>query len=106
MVVGEGEKMPAAIVQPNFDYVNNWAKENELVLNSNNELVNNQQIIDRIQEEVSFCNTKFAKWEQVKRFELTSEVWTVANNLLTPTFKPKRTEIQKKYQNLYDKIYR
>jgi len=106
MVVGEGEKMPAAIVQPNFDFVNTWAKKNELSFDSNNKLVNDQQVIDRIQEEVSFCNSKFAKWEQIKRFELTPDVWTVDNNLLTPTFKPKRGEIQKKYQDLYDKIYR
>ncbi len=106
MVVGEGEKMPAAIVQPNFDFVNNWAKEEELSFNSNSELISNKQVIDRIQEEVSFCNSKFAKWEQIKRFELTSETWTVNNNLLTPTFKPKRTQIQKKYQDLYNKIYR
>ncbi len=106
MVVGEGEKMPAAIVQPNFEVVNNWAKENELSFDSNDKLISNRQVIERIQEEVTFCNTKFAKWEQVKRFELTPDVWTVDNDLLTPTFKPKRTQIQKKYQHLYDKIYR
>jgi long-chain acyl-CoA synthetase len=106
MVVGEGEKMPAAIVQLNFDHVNIWAKENKLSFDSNNNLISNKQVITRIQEEVSFCNSKFAKWEQIKRFELTPDVWTVDNNLLTPTFKPKRTEIQKKYQGLYDKIYR
>lgn len=106
MVVGEGEKMPAAIIQPNFDFVNNWAKEHKLSFNSNDELINNKQVINRIQEEVTFSNRNFGKWEQVKRFELTPDVWTVDNHLLTPTFKPKRTEIQKKYQALYDKIYR
>ena len=105
MVVGEGQKMPAAIVQPNFEYLNKWAKENEITCNSNEELISNKEIINRIQEEVTSCNMKFAKWEQIKRFELTPEVWTADDNLLTPTFKPKRGEIQKKYQNLYDKIY-
>ena len=105
MVVGEGQKMPAALVQPNFGYVNQWAKENEITCNSNEELISNKEVINRIQEEVISCNMKFAKWEQIKRFELTPEVWTVDDNLLTPTFKPKRTEIQKKYQNLYDRIY-
>ena len=106
MVVGEGEKMPAAIIQPNFDYVNSWAKEQNISLSSNTELINNKQVIDRIQEEVTVCNSKFGKWERIKRFELTPDVWSSDNNLLTPTFKPKRAEIQKKYQDLYDKIYR
>ncbi len=106
MVVGEGEKMPAAIVQPNFDFVNAWAEEQGLHFHSNKELISNPEVIKRIQEEVTLCNSKFGKWEQIKRFELTPDVWTVDNNLLTPTFKPKRAEIQKKYQDLYDKIYR
>ncbi len=106
MVVGEGEKMPAAIVQPSFDHINTWAKKHELSFISNEELICNKQVIERIQKEVNFCNQNFGKWEQIKRFELTPEVWTSGNNLLTPTFKPKRTEIQKKYQDLYDKIYR
>ena len=106
MVVGEGEKMPAAIVQVNFDYVKTWAEKHELIFDTIDDVANNQQVIDRIQKEVDHCNTKFGKWEQIKRFELTPEIWTVDNNLLTPTFKPKRTEIQKKYQDLYDKIYR
>lgn len=106
MVVGEGEKMPAAIVQPNFEYVNEWANENELSFKSNEELISNKKVIDRIQEEVTKCNSKFAKWEQIKRFELTPDIWTVDNNLLTPTFKPKRKQILKKFQALHDKIYR
>jgi len=32
MVVGEGEKMPAAIIQPNFDHINSWAKKKNIVL--------------------------------------------------------------------------
>ena len=106
MVVGEGEKMPAAILQINFEFVSNWAKKHNLSLSTNEELITSQKIIDRVQKEVDFCNTKFGKWERIKRFELTPDVWSVDNNLLTPTFKPKRTEIQKKYQDLYDKIYR
>ena len=39
------------------------------------------------------------------KIELTPEEWTVDNELLTPTFKPKREVILKKYKHLYDKIY-
>jgi long-chain acyl-CoA synthetase len=72
MVVGEGEKMPAAIIQPNFQFIKDWIdKKGHNIEKSNESIANSQIVIDRIQKEVSTCNTKFGKWEQIKRFELT-----------------------------------
>ena len=106
MVVGEGEKMPAAIIQTNFEYLRDWAKDNEINFSSNKDLVSNQKVIDAIQKEVDECNCHFGKWEQIKRFELTPDEWTIDSGHLTPTMKMKRAVIKKIYQNLYDKIYR
>jgi long-chain acyl-CoA synthetase len=106
MVVGEGEKMPAAIIQTNFEYLRDWAKDNEINFSSNKDLVSNQKVIDAIQKEVDECNCHFGKWEQIKRFELTPDEWTIDGGHLTPTMKMKRSVIKKIYQNLYDKIYR
>ena len=106
LVVGEGQKMPAAIVQLNFAFVKEWAKrhlENEF--DSINDLIANQKVIDRIQEEIDKGNEGFGNWEKIKRFELTPDVWGVDNGLLTPTMKPKRDIILKKYADLYNKIY-
>ena len=106
MVVGEGEKMPAAIIQPNFDFVKDWAKrQDNLEFESNNVMISNEKVINRIQEEIDKGNAKFGKWEKIKRFELTADVWGVDNGLLTPTMKPKRAVILKKYTDLYNKIY-
>ena len=106
MVVGEGEKMPAAIIQTNFEYLRDWAKDNEINFSSNKDLVSNQKVIDAIQKEVDECNCHFGKWEQIKRFELTPDEWTIDGGHLTPTMKMKRSVIKKIYKNLYDKIYR
>lgn len=106
MVVGEGEKMPAAIIQPNFEYLKQWAEEENIKFTDNESLVSNQKIIDRIQEEIDACNCQFAKWETIKRFELTPDQWTVDGGHLTPTMKMKRKIIKQIYQDLYDKIYR
>jgi len=45
------------------------------------------------------------KWEQIKRFELTPEEWSIDGGHLTPTMKMKRSIIKNIYQDLYDKIY-
>lgn len=107
MVVGEGEKMPAAILQPNFDFIREWIKHKELNIGEANEqIICDANIIKRIQEEVDKCNKSFAKWEQIKRFELTPDIWTIEGSHLTPTMKMKRDVIKEIYKDLYDKIYR
>ena len=78
MVVGEGEKMPAAIIQPNFEFIREWIDyKKKKIGKSENEIASSNIIIERIQKEVDKCNLHFGKWEQIKRFELTPEMWTI-----------------------------
>ena len=106
MVIGDGQKMPAAFIQPNFEFVQEWAKLHEISIgNSNEEIITNPKLIERIQEEVSELNKKFGSWEQIKRFELTPDVWSIDAGHLTPTMKLKRKVVMEKYKDLYQKIY-
>ena len=106
MVIGDGEKMPAAFIQPNFDFVKDWASHKKINIGTTNqEIASNQEVIDRIQEEVDTANEHFGNWEKVKRFELTPDVWSVEEGHLTPTMKLKRKIIKEIYQDLYNKIY-
>ncbi|MBP8085529.1 MAG: long-chain fatty acid--CoA ligase, partial [Cloacibacterium sp.] len=106
MVIGEGEKMPAAFIQVNFDFVKEWANRNGFNIGATNqEICSNSEVIKRIQEEVDHYNEKFGNWEKVKRFELTPEIWSIEEGHLTPTMKLKRKIIIEKYKALYTKIY-
>jgi long-chain acyl-CoA synthetase len=106
MVIGDGEKMPGAFIQPNFDFVREWAKRHNInISGSNEELVNHPKVIERFQEEVDEANEKFGNWEKIKRFELTPDIWSIEGGHLTPTMKLKRKIVKEKYKQLYDKIY-
>ena len=105
MVVGEGEKMPAALIQPDFDFVKNWAKIHNIEIGTNKELVHNEQVIARFEEEVTIANENFAKWEKIKQFRLTPDVWSIEGGHLTPTMKLKRKIVKEKYIELYNDIY-
>ena len=106
MVIGEGEKMPAALIQPNWEFIADWNKRKKLNLPNNpSELVSNQKLIDRIQEEVDYYNERFGKWEKIKKFELTPDIWSIESGHLTPTMKMKRKVVKEKYIDLYNKIY-
>lgn len=106
MVIGDGEKMPGAFIQPNFEFVKEWAKLHHIALGKTNaEIIENPQVLERIKEEVETLNEKFGNWEKIKRFELTPDVWSIDGGHLTPTLKLKRKIVMEKYKDLYRKIY-
>ena len=106
MVIGEGEKMPAAFIQPNFEFVSEWIeRKKKNIENSPEAICASEEVINRIQKEVDNCNKHFGKWEQIKRFELTPTIWSIDSGHLTPTMKMKRDVIKNIHKELYDKIY-
>jgi long-chain acyl-CoA synthetase len=106
MVIGDGEKMPAAFIQPNFGFVREWAHRHGFeITGTNEELIANPKVIERFLQEVDHANEKFGNWEKVKRFELTPDIWSIEAGHLTPTLKLRRKIVKEKYQHLYDKIY-
>lgn len=106
MVVGEGEKMPAAIIQLNFPFVREWARRHNLKIgNTNAEIAKNEEVHNRVAQEVERVNRHLGKWEQVKLFDFTPDEWTIDEGLLTPTLKLKRRVIKEKYIDIYNKFY-
>ena len=106
MVIGDGQKMPAAFIQPNFEFLKEWAVIHGLDIGkSNKEIISNEKVIERIQGEIDTFNKKFGNWEKIKRFELTPDVWSIEGGQLTPTLKLKRKIVMEKYIDLFHKIY-
>jgi long-chain acyl-CoA synthetase len=106
MVIGEGEKMPAALIQLNFEFVKEWAKRHNIEYKSNEDIITDDNLKNRIQEEIDTANTNFGKWEQIKKFEITPDIWSIDSGHLTPTMKMRRKVIKEKYAQLIEKIYR
>jgi long-chain acyl-CoA synthetase len=106
MVIGEGERMPAALIQINFEFVVEWARRHKIIFKSNEDIISSPELHERIQDEINKANTKFGNWEQIKKFEITPDVWSIDSGHLTPTMKLKRKVIKEKYVNLIEKIYR
>ncbi len=106
MVVGDGEKMPCAFVQPDFNFIKNWAERKELKIGETPaEMVKSPELKERIGKEIAYLNTKLGNWEQIKKFELTPEVWSIELGLLTPTLKLKRKAVKERYLKLYNEMY-
>lgn len=106
MVVGDGEKMPCALVQPDFEFAKNWAMRNNLSIGSTpQEIAKSTELKERIEKELEGINEHLGNWEKIKKIELTPEIWSIEAGLLTPTLKLKRKAIKEKFIDLYNKMY-
>ena len=107
MVIGEGEKHPAALIVPQYEFLREWAKRKEIGLESaaNEELVNNEKIIERIKQEVDEYNKHFGQYEQIKKFACLPVEFSIESGELTPTLKFKRRVIMERHKDRIEKIY-
>jgi long-chain acyl-CoA synthetase len=100
IVIGEGEKYPAALIVPSFTFLKDWAVRKGLDFSnlSNAELITQPEIIARIHEEVEEVNKFYGNWEKIKQFRLMDHEWGIETGELTPTLKLKRKIIMEKYK--------
>ncbi len=107
MVIGEGQKFPAALIVPNFSFIREWIQRHELDFGKldNADLIQQQELIDRIQEEVSLYNKGFGNWEQIKKFKLLPKEFSIENEELTPTLKLRRKKILEKNASAFNEIF-
>ena len=105
VVFGEGQKYAAAIILPDFAYLKEWCKKEQIAYTTPAEMINLKEVKDRIGQEVQKYNKLFGETEQVKRFTLVADEWNSGNGILTPTLKVRRKVVGEKYKNLIDAMF-
>ncbi|WP_159637445.1 AMP-dependent synthetase/ligase [Sphingobacterium composti Ten et al. 2007 non Yoo et al. 2007] len=107
MVVGDGEKFPAAFVVPSYTNLLAWAQKSipELQSLTVEQFLLSEQVKDKITSEINRINTNFGQWEQIKKFCLIPTEFTIEGGELTPTLKMKRKKIIEKYSKNYKELY-
>ena len=105
MVIGENEKIAAAILVPNFDTLHFWCAKHKVHFDSHEELCANPEVIKRIQREVAQLNDTIAEHEQIRKFRLVPDVWSPETGELSQTLKLRRAVLYKKYNALCREIY-
>lgn len=105
VVFGENEKYAAALIIPDFDFIKSWCKKHEISYSNDHDMLNNQDIKTRLANEIKRINSFFGDTEKIKRYCFIEDSWTVANGILTPTLKVKRSVVKEKYSNLINKLF-
>jgi long-chain acyl-CoA synthetase len=105
VLVGNERKFPAALIVPNFEQLQSYAKEKNISARTKEELCRHEHIVELIQKQVDSLTPDLAKYERIKRIALLEEELTIEGGELTPTLKIKRRIIDEKYKEIIDKIY-
>jgi long-chain acyl-CoA synthetase len=105
MVVGSDRNFVSALIVPNYINLEAYCKSNGLG-HSTKKIMASHEVVKRIYDEMIVkTNVNFGKWEQVKKYELMQDEWSIEGGELTPTMKVKRKVILDKYKPIVDKIY-
>lgn len=105
MIVGEYKKFVSALIVPNLENLKKWCQSENIGYVSDMDILANPKVkakYDSIRDEFNQC---FSHVEQVKRYALLADEWTVETKELTPTMKVKRKVVLEKYGHIIDEIY-
>lgn len=105
VVIGDGRNFPAALIVPDWELLESYAKLKGLDLHSRPEFCRHPRIIDLFERQIAARTQKLAQFERIKRFALLDQELTAENDELTPTLKVKRRVIDQKYRDVIDRIY-
>ncbi|MCB9169793.1 MAG: long-chain fatty acid--CoA ligase [Flavobacteriales bacterium] len=105
MVIGENRKFPAALIVPNFEFLQNWCALKGIPYAGREAAITDKRVSDRIMREVEEQCAGFGHWEQVKKIALLSGDWTIEGGELTPSLKLRRKPILSKYAGTVEGIY-
>jgi long-chain acyl-CoA synthetase len=105
MIVGPERKFVGALIIPSFPNLRDWARHNGIADGSNEEIINNPKVRELYKDLIESFNKYFNHVEQVKRFELLPNEWSVDTGELTPKLSMKRKVIMEKYREEIEKIY-
>lgn len=105
MVIGENQKFVAALIVPSFENLKGWCKDNGVDYGSDSAVVEKPEVLKLFRSEIDGFNEHFSHIEQVKKFKLLPQEWSIDAGEMTPTMKVKRKVINERYAALINDIY-
>ena len=104
-VVGDERRFVSALVVPDFPVLEAFAKARAIPSSSRAELCKNPEVLALFRERIDARTKDLARHEQVKKFILLSEPFTIEGGDLTPTLKVRRRSICQKYTHIIEGLY-
>lgn len=104
-IIADQRKFVSALIVPVYGYVKEYAKEKGIEYKDMEELLQHPKILGLFRARIDTLQQQFAHYEQVKRFTLLPEPFSMERGELTNTLKLKRPVVAKNYKEVIDKMY-
>jgi long-chain acyl-CoA synthetase len=105
MVIGADRKFVSALLVPSFPNLLDWCRHNGIKETDHQVLISHPKVIEFYKELVESFNKFFNPVEQVKKFELLANEWSIDTGELTPKLSLKRKVVMEKYREAIERIY-
>jgi long-chain acyl-CoA synthetase len=105
MVVGENQRFAAALIVPDFQKLREYCTHKGIAVSSNKEMIERVEVFKLFAHEIDKKNRQLGKTEQIRKFILLPDEWTVMSGEMTPTLKLKRNNVTEKYKNEIAQIF-
>lgn len=104
-IIADQRKFVSALIVPVYGFVKDYAKEKDIEYKNMEELLQHPKILGLFRARIDTLQQQFAHYEQVKRFTLLPEPFSMERGELTNTLKLKRPIVAKNYKEVIDKMY-
>jgi long-chain acyl-CoA synthetase len=105
VVVGGGRKFISALIVPNFDKLEAYARKSGIPFGSRKELVEREEVVNFMIAEVNRATPNLASYERIKKVVLLERDFD-ADTELTPSLKVKRHIVESVFKPLIDLLYK
>ena len=104
-IIADERKFVAALIVPDYKLVEQFAAEKGIQYASMAELLKHEVVMSLFKERIDTLQQQFAHYEQIKKFTLLPEPFSMAKGELTNTLKIKRSVLNKNYAAEIEAMY-
>ena len=105
VLIAEGRQFASALIVPNFEFLEDYLKKNNIPFTNWEEVVKNGKVHDFYSQKIKELQEHLSEFEKVKKFTLMPAEFEINTGEITPTLKVKRNVVLKKYADLIDAMY-
>ena len=106
VVVGGSRKFISALVVPNFEKLEAYAKAKGIPFHDRAELCSREEVRDFMLAEVSRSTPDLASYERIKKIALIDRDFEIEAGEITPTLKVRRSFVEAKFKPVIDLLYK
>ena len=104
-LIAEGRQFVSALIVPNFEFLTEFLKKNNIPFTNWNDVVKNEKVNHFYKEKIQELQSHLSDYEKVKKFALLPAEFEISTGEITPTLKVKRNVVMKKYAEVIEEMY-